>query len=128
MPLDLRAATEALGLLAHIEHRQRQAVGEPGRERDARGLAARHRVELLEADIALHGRDPEIDQGLPHARERDQPPAVGVDRARPTRGEDEGPVAHEAHRLDFEQHLGRQLGHHLAVGEPCGGHRAHPFL
>jgi hypothetical protein len=117
MAFDLRIASESLGLLAHVEHRQGEPVGDPGGERDAGGLAARDRVELLEACVTHEGGGGEIDQRLTHAREGDQASAVGVDRARPARREDERLVAHKADRLDLEQHLGRELGHHFLVGK-----------
>ena len=96
MAFDLRVAPEALRLLAHILHRQHQPVGHPGGERNAGRLAAGDRVELLEADLAHERRRAEIDQRPPHARKRNQPAAVGVDRARPAGGEDERLVGHEA--------------------------------
>ncbi len=50
--LDLRAARAmTLRLLAHIDHRQRQPVGQKGGKRNARRLATRDAVELLEADF-----------------------------------------------------------------------------
>ena len=67
--LDLRAAPEALRLLAHILHRQMHAVGHPGRKRNAGGFAARHRIDLVAADVALDGVDREIHQGRCARRE-----------------------------------------------------------
>src|SRR6202040_2477100 len=37
--LDLRVAPEALGLLAHVEHRQFEPIGHPGREGDTGSLS-----------------------------------------------------------------------------------------
>jgi hypothetical protein len=103
--------------LAGVLHRQHQPVGHPGRERDAGRLAARNRIELLEPGIAQDERGAKVDERAAHARKRDEPAAIDIDRARPTRGEDEGLVGREAHGLHLEQHLGRHLGHDLAVRE-----------
>ena len=47
-------------------------------------------------------RRAEIDQRPAHPRKRDQPAAIGIDRARPAGGEDERLVGHEADRLDLD--------------------------
>jgi hypothetical protein len=57
----VRIAAEPFRLLAHILHRQHQAVRHPCGERNSRRLAAGHSVELLEADVAHHRRHAEID-------------------------------------------------------------------
>src|SRR5215831_15709381 len=51
MTFDLAVAPESFGLLAHIEHRQSEPVGHPGGERNAGGLPASNRVELLEPGL-----------------------------------------------------------------------------
>src|SRR5580704_17890721 len=48
LTFDLGVAAKTLWLLAHILHGQHQPLGHPGGERNSRGLAAGHRVELLE--------------------------------------------------------------------------------
>ena len=53
LAFDLRAAAEALGLLADVLHRQTEPFGDPGGEGDAGGLAARHRIDLVAPDIAI---------------------------------------------------------------------------
>ena len=70
----------------------------PGGKWNAGGLAASHQIELLEPDVALDlVFGAEVDQRrTPHARKRDQPPAIGIDRARPARRENKGLVGHEA--------------------------------
>ena len=67
--LDLRAASESFWLLAHILHRQMHAVGHPGRKWNTGGLAARHCVDLVAADVAFDGVNREIHQGRAHVRE-----------------------------------------------------------
>ena len=69
--------------------------------------------------------DAEIDQRPPHARKRDQPAAIGIDRACPAGGEDERLVGHEADRFDLDEHLRRQFGDHLFVGK--AGHSLSSF-
>ena len=66
--LDLGVAAEALGLLADVEHRQRQALGDPGGEGDARGLAAGDGVEAGEAGVAE-----QLGAGEVHQRRRAPP-------------------------------------------------------
>ena len=68
--LDLGVAPEALGLLAHVEHRQAEPLGDPGGERDAGGLAAGDRVERLEARVAQELGAGEVHQRAADARER----------------------------------------------------------
>jgi hypothetical protein len=92
-------------------------IRHPGREGNAGSLTAGDRIELLESDVALDRRHPEVDERAPHARKRDQPPAIGVDRARPAGREDERLVGHEADRLHLDEHLRRQFGDHVLVGK-----------
>ena len=105
------------GFLAHILHRQIEPVGDPGGERNAGGLAARHRVDLAAADVAGDGVDGEIHQRRAHVGKRDQPARVVIDRARPAGREDERLVGHEAHRAGVEIHARGQLGDGLFVEE-----------
>ena len=56
--LDLGLAAEALGLLAHIEHRQAEPLGDPGGEGNARRLAAGDGVEIGAADLAAISSTP----------------------------------------------------------------------
>src|SRR5258708_3618263 len=122
--LDLRIAAEALGLLPHVLHRQAEALGDPGGVGNAGGLAAGDDVELLETDVAHQRRLGEVDELPAHAGIEDQLAAVDVHRARPARGEAEGLVFVEQHRLHFEQHLGGGLGDERLV---CGMHGAARF-
>jgi hypothetical protein len=59
------------------------AVGEPGRERDAGGLAACHRLDGLVADMALDLFHAELADAGPGARKEDDAAAVDVDRRLP---------------------------------------------
>src|SRR5262249_23357658 len=102
MTLDLRVAAEALRLLAHILHRQHQAIRHPSGERNSSRLATGDPVELFEANLAHERRHAKINQLLAHARKGDKPPAVGIDRARPARRIDERLVGHEADSIHFE--------------------------
>ena len=63
MPFDLGVAAEALGLLAHVDHRQVEAFGDPGGEGDAGGLAAGNAVDRRMADLGLDLAHREIHQG-----------------------------------------------------------------
>src|SRR4051794_27153633 len=47
LSFDLRAAPESLRLFADVLHRQIEPVGDPGRERDSRGFAARDRIDHI---------------------------------------------------------------------------------
>jgi hypothetical protein len=87
--LDLRVAAEALGLLAHVLHRQAETLGDPRRVGDSGGLASRHHVELLEAHVARQHARGEVNQLGADAWIEDELAAVDVHRARPARGEDE---------------------------------------
>src|SRR2546430_11396776 len=115
--LDLRVAAEALGLLPHVLHRQRKALGDPGGIRDASRLAAGDDVELLEAYVARQGGGGEVNQLAANAWIEDELAAVDVDRARPAGGKNEGLIFEEQYRLDLEQHSGRDLGDERLVGE-----------
>jgi hypothetical protein len=106
LALDLGVAAKAFGLLAHIKHRQRQPVGDPRRERNPGGLPAGDRVQRFVADPALDQIGPHIHQLAPRARERDQPPAIDIDRRQPSRGEGERVVGPEQHSLGFQQDAG----------------------
>ena len=55
------------------------------------------------------GRDAEIDQRVAHARKRDRPAAIGVDRARQPEVKMNGLSAVESDGLDLEQHLGGEF-------------------
>jgi len=76
-----------------------EAVGDPRRVGNARGLAAGDDVELLEAGVARQGRGGEVHQLRADARIEDQLAAVDVDGARPAGREDEGLVLGEQHRF-----------------------------
>src|SRR5207245_4018527 len=78
--LDLRVAAEALGLLPHVLHRQRKALGAPGGIRDAAGRAAGDDVELLEAHVARERRGGEVNQLAANAWIEDELAAIDVDR------------------------------------------------
>ena len=114
--LDLGHAAEALGLLAHVDHRLLGQRRQEGGERDAGGLAARHHVDLVPADLAIdrlqrmaHDLGARLGIG-------DQLAAVDVDRARPPRGEDVRVLGPAMDGLDVEQQargvpgLGRAAG------------------
>ena len=109
-PLDLRVAPEALGLLPDIEHRQRQPVGDPGGKRDSGRLAAGDRVEPLIPGMALDQFGPEIHQLGAGARERDQPPAIDINRRFPARGKGERVLRAEQHRIGFKQDARGDVG------------------
>src|SRR5215831_3288819 len=96
MALDLRIAAKALRLLAHILHRQHQAIRHPSGERNSGRLAAGDPVELFEANLAHQRRHAKINQLLANAWKGNKPSAVGIDRARPARRIDERLVGHEA--------------------------------
>src|SRR6516165_7815262 len=83
MALDLRIAAKALRLLAHILHRQHQAIRHPSGERNSGRLAAGDPVELFEANLAHQRRHAKINQLLANAWKGNKPSAVGIDRARP---------------------------------------------
>ena len=125
-PLDLRVAAEALGLLADVEHRQAEPLGDPGGEGDARGLAAGDRVELREAGVAQQLGAGEVHQRRPHRRIGDQLAAVDVDRRGEPGGELVGLVAAEVHGPDLEQHARRQP-RHLRVGRKSVSEHGLPF-
>jgi hypothetical protein len=81
--LDLRHATEALGLLAHVDHRLLGQRRQEGGERDAGGLAARHHVDLVPADVAIDRLERMAHDLGARLGIGDQLAAVDVDRARP---------------------------------------------
>src|SRR5205085_8524065 len=101
----------------YVLKRQAGATGAPRRMGDTGGLAARHDVELLEADIAGKRGGGEVNQLSPDAWIEDELPAIDIDGACPAGGEDERLVLEEQHRLDLEQHPGRDLGGERLVGE-----------
>ena len=115
MPLDLGIAPEPLRFLAHVLHRQHQRIGDPGRERDAGGLAAGDGVDALEADLLDDFRRGKTHQRAAHARIGNQLAAIDVDRARPAGGENERLVLAEMHGLHLEQGFGGHLGDQIAV-------------
>src|SRR5262249_33187990 len=118
---DLAVAPESFGLLAHIEHRQSEPVGHPGGERNAGGLATRDRIELLEPGLAHDGGGGEVDQRRAHARKRDQPAAVGVDRACPAGCKAARPLPQEPPRGHPEQLLALVVGPPFLVGKADAG-------
>src|SRR5262249_15058355 len=65
-----------------------------------------------------------IDQRPPHSGKRDQPAAVGVDRARPSGREDERLDGHELNRSHLQQHFRGEIGDHLLVGKSDAGHES----
>ncbi|CAD9227132.1 hypothetical protein BCEN4_630017 [Burkholderia cenocepacia] len=121
MAFDLRVAAETLRLFTHVLHRHHHPVRDPGRERDAGRLAARHRVDLLEADVARDRRFRHFHQRTAHARIRDQLAAVDIDGACPAGREDERFFGIEVHRLHFEQDFGGRIRDRLTI-VACHGH------
>src|SRR5262249_20377105 len=81
--LDLRVAAKPFALFPSELHRQHHAIGHPRRKWNARRLAAGNCVEFFETDIAEDRSHAEIDQRPPYARKGNEPPAIGIDRARP---------------------------------------------
>ena len=131
--LDQRRAAEALGFLAHIGHRRGHAVGDPGGERNARGLAAGHHLDALEADVAVDLLHRQVADLGARAGEIDDPPAVDVDRRLPARGEGVRLVGAEVDRLDLQQDARRgQRRVTIPVAALSGvgglGHQANPRL
>ena len=127
MSFDLRVAAETLGLLAHVLHRQHQPVGDHGGERNARRLTAGDGVETLEPDVALDGRNGEVDQGPTDPGEGDQLAAIDVDGAGPARGENERLGGVEVDGLHLEQHFRGEFGNQSPFGEGAkSGHSRHP--
>ena len=124
LALDLRIAAEALRLLADVLHRQHQPVGDPGREGNARCLAAGDAIERLVADIAGDHLRGEVHQSVAQPRVGDDLAAVDIDRARPAGREDERLLGIEVDRLDLQHHTGGLLGDRLLVGRR-GGKIAH---
>ncbi len=66
---DLRVAAVTLRLLADIDHRQAQAIGEQRGKGNACGFAAGDAIELLETGLAQHDAGSEIHDGRTDARE-----------------------------------------------------------
>ena len=123
--LDPGVAAKPFGLLADVEHRQHQPVGDPGRERDAGGLAARDRVEALIADLPQDGGGGVVHQLPAQARIGDQLAAVGVDRARPAGREDEGLFRAHMDRPDLEHHARDATADRVPGGQGGGGGLKH---
>src|SRR6478736_816497 len=113
-----------LRLLADIDHRQAEAIGEKGCKWDARSLATRHAIELLETGFAQNDAGGEIHHGRAHARKGEQLAAIDIDRARHAGGEFVGLRCIEVHRLDLPEHPRYEFRHHGAVGECRLDHRS----
>src|SRR6185312_1047232 len=110
LALDLSVAAESFGFFAHIEHRQRQALGDPRGEGDAGGLAAGDGVERFVTDGALDEVGGQVHEAAPGARERDESPAIDIDRAAAAGGEGERLLRAEQHRFRLQQDAGGDLG------------------
>ena len=121
--LDAGIAAVAFRLFAHIGHRQGEALGDHRGKGNARGLAARDVVEGLEARVAQHGDGQKIHQGRADARIADQLAAVDIGGRGQARGEREGRLGVEMHRLDFQKHPRGQAGDFFLGGIGGGDHR-----
>ena len=100
---DLGHAAEALGLLAHVDHRLLGQRRQKGGERDAGGLAAGDHVDLVPADGLVDQLQRVIHDLGARFGKRNQLAAVDVDRTRPARREDVRVVGTTMDRLDFQQ-------------------------
>ena len=115
------------------------AVGDPGRERDARGLAARHHLDALVADVAADLLHPQPDDLGAGAWEEDDLAAVDVDRRLPARGQRVGLLGPEVDRPDLQQQPRRgerRVPVPVGAGDGCGrvgrahrsAHAGGPFM
>ena len=114
---DPGVAAVALGLLAHIGHRQAQPFGDHGAEGDAGGFTACHIGKRLKPGITQYGRGHEIHQRAAHAGIGDDAPAIHIGRPLQARSIGEGLGRVEIHGLDFQQCAGGQAGDFFGGGK-----------
>src|SRR2546423_14662298 len=98
----LRAASDALRLVADIDHWQAEAVGAPGGERNTGSLAPGYSVQALIAGALMDAFEGEVDDLGPGARIADDLAAVDIDRREPPRSELEWLSRTKMRRLDFQ--------------------------
>ena len=116
--LDLRVAAMTLGLLAHIDHRQAEPLGQKGGKGNACDA-----IELLETCLGQDGRRSKIHHGGADARIGDELSAIDVDRAHHAGRELVGLGGVEMHRLDFQKLAGDEFGDLRLVRKCVGKHR-----
>src|SRR5262249_37188878 len=114
----------SLRLLPDVDHWQAKALGDPGGEGDAGGLAAGDNGDTLEPDRGLDPLDGQIDDPPPGAGKADDPAAVDIDGRKPAGGQAKRIGRPKMHGPDLEQNAGN--------GTPAVGRRrsqgAAPFF